>query len=156
MAVGLDALARIPLFSGLSKRHLRRILKATSDYDYKEGHTIVRQGDEGEALFVVLEGRARVVRSGRTVVRLGPGDFFGEIAVLNKRPRTASVVADSPLRCLVLHRDELRKILADEPRAAWAMLGALAARRGGTNGDSPGARLRRGLRSHPGKSPASS
>ena len=128
MAVALEALARIPLFPSLSKRDLGRIRKGMLDYHYPAGRTIVREGDRGETLFVVLVGNARVVRGGRTLARLGPGDFFGEIAVLDKRPRTASVIADSEVRCLVLHREELRKVLADQPRAAWNMLAELAGR----------------------------
>lgn len=124
----LDTIARVPLFSALSKRHLRRILRGMLPYDYEEGHTIVRQGDPGETLFVLLEGTARVVRSGRTLARLHSGDFFGEIAVFDKRPRTASVIAVSPVGCLVLHREDLRKMLADEPRASWILLGVLAGR----------------------------
>lgn len=123
-----EVLANVPLFSTLSKRHLRRIVKGTLDYHYRAGRALLQEGAEGETLFVILEGTARVIRRGRTVARIGPGDFFGEIAVLNKRARTATVVADSPTRCLVLHREELRRILADEPRAAWVMLGTLASR----------------------------
>jgi CRP-like cAMP-binding protein len=123
-----EALAEVPMFAFLPKRHLRRIARQMLDYEFEAGRTIVRQGENGETLFVLLEGRARVVRGGRAVARLRPGDFFGELAVLDDRPRTASVVADSPVRCVVLHRDELRKILAEEPRAAWALLRAMAGR----------------------------
>jgi CRP-like cAMP-binding protein len=124
----LEALGRVPLFRGLSQRQRRRILKGTLDYRFGPGKELVREGEHGETLFVILEGAARVVRRGRTVARLRAGDFLGEVAVLDGRPRTASVVADPEARCLVLHRDELREVLAEEPRIAWAMLGALAGR----------------------------
>ena len=124
----LQTLARVPMLGALSRRHLRRVLARTSEHDYREGATVVRQGTRGETVFVLLEGNARVVRGGRTVARLSPGDFFGEIAVLDRRPRTADVVAASPVKCLVLHRDDLRDILAAEPEAAWALLEALGGR----------------------------
>ena len=123
-----DALSRVPLFSFVSKRHLRRIARGMLEYEFEGGSAIVKQGDSGETLFILIAGKARVARGGRTVARLRPGDFFGELAVLDERPRTASVVADTPVRCVVLHRDELRKILAEEPRAAWALLQAMAGR----------------------------
>ncbi len=121
-------LARVPMLGALSKRQRRRLLSRTSQHDYREGATIVRQGTRGETVFVLLEGTARVVRGGRTVARLSPGDFFGEIAVLDRRPRTADVIATSPVAVLVLHRDDLKAILEDEPQAAWSLLEALAGR----------------------------
>ena len=124
----LAALAGIPLFAGIPKRHLRAILKRMGEYEYKDGDTILREARQGEVLFLLLEGSARVVRGGRTVARLSPGDFFGEIAVLDRRPRTASVIAASPVRCLTLHRDDLREVLAGEPVIAWSLLQALASR----------------------------
>jgi CRP-like cAMP-binding protein len=122
------SLSKVPLFRTLSQRQVRRILKGTLDYRYDAGKELVRLGEDGETLFVILEGRARVVRNRRTVARLRAGDFFGEIAVLDRRPRSASVVADTDVRCVVLHRDDLRKILAEEPRIAWSLLGTLASR----------------------------
>jgi CRP/FNR family cyclic AMP-dependent transcriptional regulator len=124
----LQTLAHVPMLAGLSRRQLRRLLARTSEHDYADGARIVRQGSRGETVFVLMEGTARVIRGGRTVARLGPGDFFGEVAVLDRRPRTADVVASAPVKALVLHREDLRAILEDEPQAAWALLGALAHR----------------------------
>jgi CRP-like cAMP-binding protein len=124
----LDALAKVPLFARVPKRHLRTILRRTGEYEYEDGATILKGGRQGEVLFVLLDGAARVVRGGRTVARLGPGDFFGEIAVLDRRPRTATVIATSPVRCLTLHRDDLREVIAGEPDVAWALLEGLASR----------------------------
>ena len=122
------ALAHVPLFAHLSKRQLRGVLEQTSEYEYDQGDVIVKDGTLGHTLFVLIDGKARVQKGNRTVARLSPGDFFGETAVLDRRPRTASVVADSPVTCLVLHREDLRKVLAEEPQIAWAMLSALASR----------------------------
>ena len=121
-------LAHVPLFAHLSKRQLRGVLEQTSEYEYDQGDVIVKDGTLGHTLFVLIDGKARVVKSNRTVARLSPGEFFGEIAVLDRRPRTASVVADSPVTCLLLHREDLRKVLAEEPQIAWSMLSALASR----------------------------
>ncbi len=121
-------LAHVPLFAHLSKRQLRGVLDQTSEYEYAQGDVIVKDGTLGHTLFVLIDGKARVVKGNRTVARLSPGDFFGEIAVLDRRPRTASVVADSPVTCLVLHREDLRKVLSEEPEIAWSMLSALASR----------------------------
>jgi CRP-like cAMP-binding protein len=124
----LAALAKIPLFARVPQRHLRSVLRRMGEYEYQEGAVILKEARQGEVLFVLLDGSARVVRGGRTVARLGSGDFFGEIAVLDRRPRTASVIATSPLRCLTLHRDDLREVIAGEPEVAWALLGGLASR----------------------------
>jgi len=124
----LGAIAKIPLFARVPRRHLRTILKRMSEYSYQDGVTILKDGRPGEVLFVLLDGEARVVRGKRTVTRLRPGDFFGETAVLDQRPRTASVIAASPVRCLTLHRDDLREVAAEEPSVAWALLEELASR----------------------------
>jgi CRP/FNR family cyclic AMP-dependent transcriptional regulator len=124
----LDALAGVPLFSEVPMRRLRAILKLMGEYEYQNGQTILKEARQGEVLFLLLEGSARVVRGGRTVAKLSPGDFFGEIAVLDRRPRTASVVATSPVRCMTLHRDDLREVVAREPEIAWSLLQGLAGR----------------------------
>jgi len=123
-----DVLASIPLFAGLPARQLRRILKSAIEDDYDAGTAIVREGGPGETLFVILEGAARVVRGGRTIARRTEGDFFGEISVIDGRPRTATVIAETRMRCLVLYQRELKGIVMGEPRAAWSMLQSLAAR----------------------------
>ena len=124
----LAAVAKIPLFARVPQRHLRSVLKRMGEYEYENRAVILKEARQGEVLFVLLDGSARVVRGDRTVARLGSGDFFGEIAVLDRRPRTASVIATSPVRCLTLHRDDLREVIAGEPEVAWALLGGLASR----------------------------
>jgi CRP/FNR family cyclic AMP-dependent transcriptional regulator len=125
---GLEELGRVPIFSDLSPRQLRRVLKVTEDYVYMDGATIVAQGTTSEQLFVILDGSVRVVRGGRTVARMSAGDFFGEISLLDGGPRTASIVADGPVRCLVLLRKEFREILAEMPLVAAKSLRSLATR----------------------------
>ena len=121
-------MAAVPLFSGLRQRHLRKILKASTVDEYDPGTLIVREGAHGQTLFVILEGSATVTRGAKTLARLSPGDFFGELAVIDDRPRTATVTAETPVRCLVLYRDELRDVLENEASAAWAVLVKMASR----------------------------
>jgi CRP-like cAMP-binding protein len=110
-----DALARVPLFSGLAPRHLKRLADLTEEQRYMEGSRVVREGDIGDTFYVILEGEAKVTaRSGRVVNRLRPGDFFGEISLLDGGPRTASVVADTPLTMLALPRGAFLRMLRQE------------------------------------------
>ena len=124
--VGL--LTRVPLFADLPKRQLRRLAKQTGVYEYEQGAPLVTEGTQGHTLFVILEGTVKVVRRGRTLRRLGPGEFFGDVAVLDHRPRSASVLAESPVQCMVLHREELRALAEEEPAVAWHLLETLAGR----------------------------
>ena len=132
MPSAFESLSNVPLFANLSTRQQRRVAHSTNDGRYDAGDIIVREGEHTETLFVILEGVAKVVRKGRTIARLGPGEFFGEISLIDGRPRVASVVADTPMRCLVLHHDGLRKLLMDDPQMAWSLLQTLASRLRGT------------------------
>src|SRR5262245_32655388 len=120
------ALAQAPLFADLPKRHLRAIAKSTGVSGYGAGETVVEQGAPGSAMYVLLEGRARVVQGGRTRITLGPGDFFGEISLLDGEPRSASVVADDAVRCLVLDGRDFGDALAREPLIAMRILREMA------------------------------
>jgi CRP-like cAMP-binding protein len=122
-----DALAQVPLFSSLSARHLRRIADLTEHQRYMEGARVVRHDDVGDTFYVILEGEAKVVgSSGRTVNRLRPGEFFGEISLLDGGPRTADVVAATPLTMLVLSRKDFLTVLRSEPVVAVTLLGYAA------------------------------
>ena len=121
-------LERAPVFSSLPPDMLATITSEGVERTFEAGDFVVREGDTGEELFVILEGEARVERNGSTLATFGAGEFFGEIAVFDGRSRSADVVAASPLRALSISRDVLREALTREPRAAWAMLETLAAR----------------------------
>jgi flavin reductase (DIM6/NTAB) family NADH-FMN oxidoreductase RutF len=121
-------LAKAPVFSALSPELLEPILASGEERAFAEGEVIVRQGGPGDLLYVILEGRVRVERGGRLIETLRDGEFFGEVAVLDGRPRSADVVAATPVRALTISRNVLRELLQGEPRAAWAMLEVLAAR----------------------------
>ena len=125
---GLEALAQVPLFSHLSRRELRKVLGVTEEYGYDADRVIAREGDAGEAFFVILEGEARVVRRGKVVAKLLPGDFFGEISLLDGGPRTATVAAATPLRCLVLLGTDFRRLLLDDGRLGAKVLQETARR----------------------------
>jgi flavin reductase (DIM6/NTAB) family NADH-FMN oxidoreductase RutF len=121
-------LATAPVFSTLSPELLVPILASGVERTFREGETIVGQGDPGDDLYVILKGEVRVERDGRPLKTLGEGEFFGEVAVLDGRPRSADVVATTPVRALQLSREVVRDAVEGEPRAAWAMLQVLAAR----------------------------
>jgi CRP/FNR family transcriptional regulator, cyclic AMP receptor protein len=122
------ALAVAPLFAGLSRRHLRALTKVTTVGAYGQGEQVVAEGSGGSMFFVILDGRAKVVRGGRTITHFSPGDFFGEISVLDGGPRSASVVAETPLRCLRLGGKEFTEIATKEPQLAIGVLQEMAAR----------------------------
>jgi CRP-like cAMP-binding protein len=118
----------VPLFHGLPKRHLRRIAKLARVRRFTPGSAIVRADDPARSFYVLLEGNARVVRAGRRSRRLGPGDYFGEMALLDDAPRSADVVADSDLLTLTIERPSFLKLLRADPLIAHALLRTLAAR----------------------------
>jgi CRP/FNR family cyclic AMP-dependent transcriptional regulator len=123
-----QALARAPLFSNLPRRHLRALAKITGVRSYDQGATIVREGSTGSAFFVILDGGARVTRNRRTLDQLSPGDFFGEISLLDPGPRTASVISTAPTVCLDLAGKDFRDILHREPVLAVRLLEGLGKR----------------------------
>jgi len=121
-------LAEIPLFSDLSKRHLRRVAAIAGAKRFAAGSQIIRAGDPGDAFYVLLDGEAEArPRSGRPVP-LGPGDFFGEMALLDGSPRSASVHATTDVLTMRLGRAAFAKLLKDEPGIAARLLVTLAGR----------------------------
>ncbi len=120
------ALAGVSLFEGLSKRQLRQIAEASEIVNYMAGHSIVREGEDGDSFYVVLEGQAKVSVKGRTVNRTLPGDHFGEISLLDGGPRTATVASETPMSMLVLDRVEFQKVLKQDPQVAISLMESLA------------------------------
>ena len=104
------------------------LLSGGEEHVFEPGETVIRQGERGEDAFVILGGFARVVRDGRDVARLGAGQFFGEVAMFDGRPRTADVVAETSLRCVALSRDTFKRALQAGPDLAWRVLEVLAGR----------------------------
>jgi CRP-like cAMP-binding protein len=121
-----ELLAKTDLFKGLPKRHLRSIARVTSVSRHPAGSSIVEEGKPGSTFYAVAEGKAKIVRRGRTLHRIGPGDFFGEIALLDPGPRSASVIAETDVRCLLLESKDFFEVVTAEPVLAERMLKGLA------------------------------
>jgi CRP/FNR family transcriptional regulator, cyclic AMP receptor protein len=118
-----EALARVPLFSGLSSRHVKRLADAMQEVRYMAGASVVKEGQEGDSFYVILQGEAMVVGSDGTAVnRLQPGDFFGEISLLDGGARTATVTTETPMTMLELKRAEFLRMVEDEPDVAVKLL----------------------------------
>ena len=124
----LGTLGDVPLFAGLSKRHLRRVAKLARIRRFAPGSPMVRAGDAGRSFYVLLDGSAKVVRSGARSRRLGIGDYFGEMALIDDAPRSADVVADEEVLALTIDRAGFTKLLRAEPALAQALLRMLAGR----------------------------
>jgi len=119
-------LAGVPLFAGLSTRHLKRIGDLAETADYMAGASLVKEGTEGDAFYVIIEGLAKVVMGRRTINQLMPGDYFGEISLLDGGVRTASVVSETPLKVLMIDRKRFLKLLESESAIAINLLEGLA------------------------------
>jgi CRP-like cAMP-binding protein len=124
----LGTLAEVPLFEGLPKRHLRRVAKLARIRRFAPGAAIVRAGDSGRSFYIVLDGNAKVTRAGGRARRLGAGDYFGEMALLDDAPRSADVLADGEVLALTIDRPGFAKLLRAEPAIAQTLLRTLAAR----------------------------
>ena len=116
------------LFRGLDQGQLAAVAESATEVDFPAGRVIARQGEIGTGFFIVVEGEVRVVRDGQTIATLGPGEFFGELSVLDRQPRIAQVVAATPTRCLALASWDFEKVLLANPALALAILRELAGR----------------------------
>jgi CRP/FNR family transcriptional regulator, cyclic AMP receptor protein len=125
---GADLLAQVPLFEGLSRRHLKQIAEHADEISFREREVIVEADRPGGSFFVIVEGEVRVVRGDRTIARAGPGDFFGEISLLDGGPRTASVIAETPVVAIRLFKGAFDKVVREEPRVAGKILAVVARR----------------------------
>jgi CRP-like cAMP-binding protein len=126
-----EALGRAPLFRDLSKHELGELAKATEDLEVEAGKVLTREGDLGREFFVIVEGEVSVTKDGEEIRRLGPGDFFGEIAlVYEDARRTATVTAATPLRFFVLTRQSFRSLLERQPEIEEKVMRVLEERLG--------------------------
>jgi CRP/FNR family transcriptional regulator, cyclic AMP receptor protein len=124
----LDLIKRVPLFGSVSKAELEQIASIADEIDLPEGKELIVEGDTGREFFVLVQGTADVERGGKKVASIGPGDFFGEIALIAKTPRNATVRTTSPARALVITDRAFRRLLEDSPAIAVGVLGVLAER----------------------------
>jgi CRP-like cAMP-binding protein len=121
-------LARVDLFAGLPADAVGRIAERCGEIDFPADRHIVTQGIIGNGLYIVISGRARVVKGDEVIAELGPGDFFGELSVIDQMPRLATVIADEPTTCLGLASWDLIAEIERDPKLALNLLRALALR----------------------------
>ncbi len=123
MANLVDDLKQVSLFSNLSQRQLKRLARDFRERTFRPGTTMVQQGHmSGVDFFVITEGEASVTIDGKEIGRLGPGDHFGELALIGERARAATVAAETRLRCLVMASWHFRRFVKDNPDVAWKLL----------------------------------
>jgi CRP-like cAMP-binding protein len=123
-----ELLSAARLFDGVDAEGMARIAAVAIQVEFPADHVIARQGEIGTGFFVIVDGAVRVVRDGETIAELGPGDFFGELSVLDGQPRIAQVVAQGPTTCLALATWDFEAVLLEEPRVTLAILRGLAMR----------------------------
>jgi CRP/FNR family cyclic AMP-dependent transcriptional regulator len=128
MAEISNSLSRVPIFAGLGHKDLKQLGERMSERTFKEGDTITEQGQRGVGFFVIEEGNATVSVKGEIVRTLGPGEWFGEIALIDDGPRSATIVAGTDLRCRGMTAWEFRPFVQERPEVAWPLLETLAAR----------------------------
>jgi len=124
----VESLSRVPLFSGVGRRELQRLSKVMRERTFGEGETVTSEGQSGVGFFVIEDGSANVTVRGEAVRTLNPGDHFGEIALIDEGPRSATITAATDLRCRGLAAWEFRSFVQERPEVAWPLLQTLAAR----------------------------
>jgi CRP-like cAMP-binding protein len=124
----VELLAGCPLFNGIAADGLAKLAELATPVDFPAGHVIARQGEIGTGFFVIVSGGVRVVRDGTVVARLGPGEFFGELSVLDRMPRNAMVAAEVATTCLALASWDFEAVLLEQPALTLAILRGVARR----------------------------
>ena len=126
--VFIDHLQQVSLFSACSRKDLQLVAKRAEDIHVAAGKAIVSEGETGHEFFAIISGTARVERHGEKIATLGPGDAFGELALLEKAPRNATVIAETDMELVVLGQREFAGIVDEVPGFARKMLGGMAKR----------------------------
>lgn len=121
-------ISRVPLFANCSKGELQEIAAIADEIDIAEGKELTTEGSPGREFFVLIEGTASVAQDGDQINDLGPGDFFGEVALVKDTPRTATVTATSPVRALVVTRQNFKRLIERQPDIERTVLKALVDR----------------------------
>jgi CRP-like cAMP-binding protein len=124
----IELLRTVSILSGIPDRALATIAAQAEVIDFPSGHYIVRQGQVGTGFYIVASGRVSVIRGGKTLAHLGPGEFFGELSVLDQEPRIAHVLADEPTTCLALASWNFTRILERHPKITLSILRTVAQR----------------------------
>jgi CRP-like cAMP-binding protein len=121
-----DLLKNVPLFSGMKDKELKRIAQAMTEKRVDAGEAVTEEGKKGVGFFVIQSGTASVTRGGDQKRTLGPGDYFGEIALISDVPRTATVTADTALTCWGLAPWDFRPLVEGNATIAWRLLDSVA------------------------------
>ncbi len=124
----VDRLSRVPLFAGVSTRELEFVASRVDEVNLKPGQTLISEGQPTEAFFILERGHVQVTRGGKPVNRLGPGDFFGEIGMLDRGPATATVVTDGPVEAIVLSHTQFQDAIKANDNLALQVIAAMAKR----------------------------
>jgi CRP-like cAMP-binding protein len=124
----VDLLRKIPLFGACSRKELEAIARVADELALPEGRVLMRQGERGRELVVLVDGDATIERNGRKIATRSAGDFLGELALVTGRPRTATVTAATDLRVLVIERQSFDHLLSDVPTIAVKVMRAVAER----------------------------
>jgi CRP-like cAMP-binding protein len=124
----IDLLKHVPLFSGCSKKELGQVARVADEIDLRAGKTLIKEGTPGREFFVLVDGTAEIRRKGKKIDSAGPGDFFGEMALLSDQPRNATVVTTSPVDALVVTARNFRTLIEDHPLIALKVMRAVADR----------------------------
>jgi CRP/FNR family transcriptional regulator, cyclic AMP receptor protein len=124
----LERLAKVPLFAKLGHRELEHLAGQVDEVSIRPGETLITEGQPTEAFYILTSGKARVTRAGKPVANLGPGDFFGEIGMLDNGPATATVVADGPGEAMVLSHVQFRDAIKGNDKLVLQVLAAVAER----------------------------
>jgi CRP/FNR family cyclic AMP-dependent transcriptional regulator len=128
MADVIETLRRVPLFAGMSDKELKRLADNMSERTFPEGKAVTTQGQSGVGFFVIEAGVASVSRDDEKIRDLGPGDYFGEIALIDNGPRSATIVASEELRCRGMTAMAFRPLVQTHPEIAWPLIEALVER----------------------------
>jgi CRP-like cAMP-binding protein len=118
----VEMLEKTPLWSGLTKQDLRQVIKASKERNFESGHTVLSKGDPGDGFYLICAGAAEVRSDGKILSRLGPGQFFGEMSILDNQPRSADVVTVEPSQVLFLSALSFKTLIFANPKIALKML----------------------------------
>jgi CRP-like cAMP-binding protein len=118
----VEMLGKSSLWSGLDKKDLKSIVRLSKERTYETGDVIVQKGEGGVGFYLILDGSVEIKSDGKTISKFGPGQFFGEMSVIDNQPRSADVVAIEPSRCLILSAWSFNALISENPKIALKML----------------------------------
>lgn len=128
MSSTTEFLARVPLFASCTSEEIEAIAQSVQEQSFEPGQIIVTQGTPGQAFYMVLSGRVEILRDARSLGAFGPGDFFGEMSLLDSAPRSATIRAIEPTKCIMLASWDFKSLLEKTPSIAIRLLEVLSRR----------------------------